>query len=82
MSIGGGIFLIVVGAILSFAVHLAVPGISLVIIGDILMLAGIVVLIFGIVAVFRRRRTTVTSVSGYDADGERVSRTERSDDLS
>ena len=40
MTIAGGILLIVVGAILTFATHVHVQGVSLEIVGWILMIAG------------------------------------------
>lgn len=54
MSIGGGIALIVIGAILAFAVRDAVPGVDLVIIGYICMAAGAVGLILGLVLTYQR----------------------------
>ena len=49
MSIGLGIVLFVIGAILAFALNLAVDWINLQLVGYILMIAGVVVIIFGIV---------------------------------
>lgn len=81
MSIGGGIFLIVVGAILAFAVDFTVAGIDIHLIGYILMLAGLVGLIIGIVFLTRRRRVTSTTRSAVDpGTGERVARHTREDD--
>ena len=48
MSIGLGIFLIVVGAILTFAIHVTVASIDLALVGWILMAAGVVVVGLGI----------------------------------
>ena len=48
MTIGAGIFLIAVGAILKFAINAHVQGISIDTIGVILMIAGAVGLIIGI----------------------------------
>ena len=42
MGIGGSIFLIAVGAILAFAVHVSVGWLSLNVVGYVLMLAGLV----------------------------------------
>jgi hypothetical protein len=66
MGIGGSIFLIVVGAILTFAVNLHVGGVDLHIIGWILMAAGVV----GLVAtlwIWSSRRTVITRepTTGY-----------------
>lgn len=81
MSIGAGIFLIVVGAILAFAVDFQVAGIDIQLIGYILMLAGVIGLILGVVFLTRRRRVTSTTRSAVDpATGERVARQTREDD--
>lgn len=60
MSAGFGIFLIAVGAILSFAVQDVIAGLDLEMIGYILMGAGLVTLL---VSLFlgQRRQTTVTA---------------------
>ena len=55
MTIGGGIALIVLGAILAFAVEIDVAGLNIDTIGIILMIGGAVGLVFGIVAANRRR---------------------------
>ncbi|WP_022881035.1 DUF6458 family protein [Gryllotalpicola ginsengisoli] len=81
MSIGGGIFLIVVGAILTFALNVQVAWLNLDLVGYIFMFAGLVILIIGIALLFRRRRSTVVTRDGYTADGQRVSRADRSDDI-
>jgi nitrate reductase gamma subunit len=83
MSIGAGIALFVIGAILAFAVNVDVPGVSLDLIGYILMGAGAVVFILGLVFLMRRRATdTVTRTSVDPAAGERVTRqSTRSDDV-
>ena len=65
MSIGFGIFLIALGAILSFAVKDAMPGIDLTMIGYILMAAGLVTAVVSALMMNRartvvaRRTTTV-----------------------
>ncbi|ARC57906.1 hypothetical protein AS850_12550 [Frondihabitans sp. 762G35] len=75
MSIGGGIFLIVVGAILAFAVNFTVAGVDIHLIGYILMAAGVLGLILGIALLARRRSVTSTSRTGIDpVSGERVTR--------
>lgn len=48
MTIGGSIFLIVVGAILKFAITDSISGVDLQTIGVILMVAGVLGLILGI----------------------------------
>ena len=47
MGIGIGIFLLAVGAVLAFAVHVTVAGVSLVTIGWILMVVGVIGLVLG-----------------------------------
>ena len=62
MGIGTSIFLIAVGAILKFAVHTSVSGISIQTIGVILMVAGVIGLIlsfFWLTAWRDRRRDVV-----------------------
>ena len=72
MSIGTGIGLFVVGAILAFAIRLPNAVISLQLIGYILMAAGVVVFIIGIVFMLRKRQSITTVTSGVDADGRAV----------
>lgn len=56
MTIGGGITLAAIGAILAFALTFEVAGIDIALIGYILIVAGILVILFGLF----NRRTTVT----------------------
>jgi hypothetical protein len=72
MSIGTGIGLFVVGAILAFAIHLNNAVVSLQLIGYILMVAGAVVFILGLVFMLRKRQSITTVTSGVDADGRAV----------
>jgi len=58
MGIGGGIFLIVVGAILAFAVTDGVEGIDLAMIGYICMGAGVLALIITLVMATQRSNTS------------------------
>jgi hypothetical protein len=60
MSIGLGIFLFVVGAILTFAVNVTVDWINLDLIGYLLMGAGVVITIIGIALLARSRRAVTT----------------------
>ncbi|MFK4728268.1 DUF6458 family protein [Agromyces mediolanus] len=79
MSLGFGILLVVIGAILAFALNVAVDWIDLQLVGYILMGAGVVIVIIGIVLLARRRRSVATSQTSIDpATGDRVTRTERS----
>lgn len=73
MSIGAGIALIVIGAILAFAVDLPNDYVDLTTIGYIMMGAGVIVFIIGLVLLARRRQTdTVTRTEG--ARGAQVTR--------
>lgn len=73
MSIGAGIALIVIGAILAFAVDLPNDYVNLDVIGYIMMGAGAVVFLIGLVLLVRRRQTdTVTRTEG--AGGTNVTR--------
>jgi hypothetical protein len=58
MSIGLGIFLFVVGAIMRFAINVQVSWINLQLVGDLLMGAGVVVAIIGIILLVRKRSST------------------------
>jgi hypothetical protein len=68
MGIGVGIFLIVVGAVLTFAVNATVAGLDLDVIGWILMLAGAAGVGFFLYFSQRRRGTrgVITEQRGYD----------------
>ena len=71
MGIGVGILLIVVGAILTFAVETTVAGLDLDVVGWILMLAGAAGL--GLFLYLNRRRTSgavVTERRGYQDTGQ------------
>ena len=80
MYIGVGIFLIVVGAILTFALNVSVGAVDLDVIGWICMAAGVVAILLSLVVVNRRttgmgyssRRVTQTD----PATGSRVEETD------
>jgi nitrate reductase gamma subunit len=75
MSIGAGIALFVIGAILVFAVNVEVDFVNLDMIGYILMGAGVVVALIGIILLARRRQTdSVTRTAVDPAAGEQVTR--------
>jgi membrane-bound ClpP family serine protease len=79
MSLGLGIVLIVIGAVLAYALNISVDWIDLQLVGYILMVAGAVVVVLGIVLLARRRRSIATSRTTVDpATGDRVVRDERS----
>ena len=77
MGIGTGIFLLVVGAILTFALNFEVTWINLDLVGYILMGAGVVVFVISLIFVLRRRSTVSTTRTGVDPSGtERVTERE------
>jgi uncharacterized membrane protein len=79
MSVGFGIFLIAVGAILAFAVQVSVEWVALTTVGYILMAAGVVMVIVGIALMARKRSSVTTQHTHVDeASGEQVSRRESS----
>lgn len=79
MSIGSGIALFVVGAILAFAVSLPNHIANLDLIGYILMGAGVVVFVIGVVLMFRKNSsTTVVRESVDPASGQAVRSSETS----
>lgn len=82
MSIGTGVVLFVIGAILSFALNLEVSWVDLRLVGYILMVAGAIIFIVGLVLMTRRRRSVATSRTAVDpANGDRIStRSSESDD--
>jgi Domain of unknown function (DUF6458) len=72
MGIGVGIFLIVVGAILTFALHATLAGLDLRVVGWILMLAGVAGLVLFFYFWNRRRapQASVTESRSYDEAGQ------------
>jgi hypothetical protein len=73
MSIGLGICLFIVGAILTFAVNVSVDWIDLDLVGYLLMGAGVVITIIGIVLLTRRRSAVTTEHTVVDpVSGERT----------
>jgi len=79
MSVGFGIFLIAVGAILAFAVQVSVEWVAFTTVGYILMAAGVVMVIVGIALMARKRSSVTTQHTQVDqASGEQVSRRESS----
>jgi hypothetical protein len=77
MTIGGSIALIVLGAILAFAVELTVAGISITAVGFILMIAGLVGLLLGLFYGERPAGVTVTRRTTRRPVEERVVTEER-----
>ena len=72
MSIGTGIVLFVIGAILTFALNFETGWINLDLVGWILMIAGVVVFIIGLVLAARRRQSVSTVHQAPDAAGGSV----------
>lgn len=58
MTVGGSLFLIIVGAILRFAVTAHVAGIDLQVVGLILMIGGAVGLVIGLALTYAASRRT------------------------
>ena len=82
MSIGAGVLLFVIGAVLRFAVTIQLTWIDVPLVGNILMGAGVVVFILGLIFTFRRRRSTSTrrTVAGAEDGDKVVRRTDRIED--
>lgn len=80
MSIGAGILLVVIGAVLRFALTVQLSWIDLNLVGTILMGAGVVVFILGMILTFRRRRSTTTRRTSVGPNENVVRRTDRTDD--
>jgi membrane-bound ClpP family serine protease len=75
MSIGLGIFLFVVGAILVFALDVSLTWIDLDLVGYILMAAGAVIFVLGLILTVRGRNSTTTTRTIADPiNGEQVTR--------
>ena len=85
MTMGTGVVLFVIGAILAFAVKVETSVISLSTAGMILMVAGAVVFVIGLVLTLRGRRTITTSrvadPSGAPLESQRVTRSSDSTQL-
>ena len=58
MALGTGIFLIVVGAILAFAVRDSIDAVDLTMVGYIMLAAGVVAIIISLVVNAQNRKTT------------------------
>lgn len=64
MTIGTGIVLIVIGAILTFAINVEIEAVNLDLIGYILMGAGAVVVILGLIMLTVRRGRSAGTIDG------------------
>ncbi|WP_089775911.1 DUF6458 family protein [Ruania alba] len=69
MGIGGGIFLLVVGAILAFAVRDSIDAVDLTMVGYICMGAGALALILAIVVNAQRNRSSHTATVEHRETG-------------
>jgi hypothetical protein len=76
MTIGGGILLFVIGAILAFAVDVNIPGIEDNTLGYILMLAGVLVAVLSLALTRRSHRTVAVT---HDAAGRQAVTERRTD---
>ena len=75
MSIGAGIALFAIGAILAFAVNVELDWVNLDMIGYILMGAGAVIFLVGIVLLARRRQSETVTRTAVDPNlNEQVTR--------
>ena len=68
MAIGGGIFLIVVGAILTFALNTTVEAVNLDAAGWICMIAGAAAIIISLLVNAQSTRTTHREIRDIDPD--------------
>lgn len=83
MSIGSGIVLFVIGAILAFALNVQLDWINLDLVGYLFMGAGFIVFIIGIAMAARKRQSITTQRTAVDpTSGEQVTqRSTESDPL-
>jgi len=72
MGIGTGIFLFVVGAVLTFALNFEVTWINLDMVGYLFMGAGAIVFLISLVLVLRKRSSTETVRHVGPTGGEQV----------
>lgn len=82
MGIGTGIFLFVVGAILTFALNFETTFIDLDLVGYILMGAGVIVFLISLFMTLRRKSSVTETRTAVDPNsGQQVNRSERRDTL-
>ena len=82
MGIGTGIFLFVVGAILTFALNFEVSWINLDLVGYLLMGAGVVVFLISLILVVRKRQSVSTTRTAIDPNSnEKVTEQETRGDV-
>jgi hypothetical protein len=73
MGIGAGLFLVAIGAVLTFAVNATVNGVNIQTIGVILMIVGVLGIILDLV-IFAPRRRTVSTTEGVPVEPAGTSR--------
>ncbi|MQY03147.1 DUF6458 family protein [Actinomadura macrotermitis] len=64
MTIGASIALIIIGAILAYAVEFELSGIDIKLVGLILIVGGLIGLVIGVVRIASARRRTVPPATG------------------
>jgi len=64
--------LFVVGAVLAFAITVEVTWINLTMVGYLLMAAGVIIFLLGLILMYRKRQSVTTVQSGVDANGAAV----------
>jgi Domain of unknown function (DUF6458) len=69
MGIGAGLFLVAIGAVLTFAVNATVSGVNIQTIGVILMIVGVLGIILDLVIFAPRRRTVTTQTAPVQQAG-------------
>lgn len=72
MALGSGIFLIVVGAILAFAVRDSIDAVDLTMVGYIALGAGVLAIIISLVVNAQRTNTTHREIRDEHVDEHRV----------
>ena len=68
MAIGSGIFLIVLGAILAFAVNVTTSAVNLDVVGYICIAAGVIAIIVSLVVNAQARKTTHHEIVDQNTD--------------
>lgn len=76
MKIGSSIFVLVLGAILAFAVKDAIPNVDLELIGYILIAAGLVGFLISLFMAFAKGKRVSTTKTGVDANGNQITKQE------
>ena len=72
MALGSGIFLIVLGAILAFAIKDSWDAVDLTMVGYICIAAGVLAIIISLVVSSQARKTTHTEVIDQHVDEHRI----------